>query len=214
MNVQRAGMLLCIIGPAGGGKTTFTERLLSQEGEGVALSVSVTTRQPRPNERNGASYIFVSPEDFQHRVDAAEFFEWEEIHGNRYGTLKSTVDQALKGGRDLLLDIDIRGALNFKRALPNHTVVVFLVPPSVAVLQSRLKARGTISERELQTRMATAAREYAQLLELADKPGAVDYFVVNDVADETMRTLLSIVTAERARLIRMSKSEVRSICSL
>lgn len=214
MKLKRSGMLLCMIGPAGGGKTTFTERLLADQRDSMRLSISVTTRKPRERERDGSSYFFVAAQEFESRIGRGEFFEWEEIHGNRYGTLKATVDEALSGNTDLLLDIDIKGALRFKKALPLNTVVVFLVPPSVTVLKSRLESRGSISPSELATRLATAEREYTTLLELADRPGAVDYFVVNDVAEETYRTLRAIVDAERVRLIRLSKDGVRAICTL
>ncbi|MBN8548178.1 MAG: guanylate kinase [Deltaproteobacteria bacterium] len=214
MKLQRTGMLFCMIGPAGGGKTTFTQRLLSEQHDSTHLSVSVTTRTARPSERDGSSYFFVTPEQFEARIQQGDFFEWEEIHGHRYGTLKTTVDRALAGHSDLLLDIDIRGALRFKKVLPLNTVVVFLVPPSVSILKARLIARGSISPTELATRLATAEREYKTLLELADQPGAVDYFVVNDEAEETYRNLQSILTAERSRLIRISKDQVRSICTL
>jgi guanylate kinase len=207
-------MLLCLIGPAGGGKTTFCDRLLAHYGSSMELSVSVTTRAPRPNEINGKSYHFVTAADFAARVEKGEFYEWEEIHGNRYGTLRQSVDHALSGNRDLLLDVDIKGALNFKKALPNNTIVVFLVPPSIGVLRTRLQGRGAISQTELDTRMKTAEREYRQLLELADKPGAVDYFVVNDVAETTYQALEAIVIAERARLIRLAKEDVKAICKL
>jgi guanylate kinase len=178
----------------------------------MGLSISATTRTPRENERDGSSYFFLSREAFRAKAAAGEFFEWEEIHGNLYGTLRSTVDEALERGHDLLLDIDIRGALNFKRALPNSTVIVFLVPPSIEVLKKRLLARGKISEQELQTRLGTAEREYQQLLELQDKPGAIDYFVVNDSVEDTYALLNAIVAAERARLIRMKQSDIRAIC--
>ena len=214
MKLKRTGMLLCMIGPAGGGKTTFTQRLLAHQHDSLHLSVSVTTRTARPNERDGSSYFFVTRPEFEAKIQRGEFFEWEEIHGNHYGTLKATVDQALSGNSDLLLDIDIKGALRFKKALPLNTVVVFLVPPSVAILKSRLQARGSITPTELATRLGTAEREYRTLLELADQPGAVDYFVVNDVAEETYQTLQAIVSAERVRLIRLSKDDVRSICTL
>lgn len=214
MKLKRTGILFCMIGPAGGGKTTFTERLLADQRDSMQLSISVTTRTARPRERDGSSYHFVTKEEFEARVNRGEFFEWEEIHGNRYGTLKSTVDEAVQGNADLLLDIDIKGALRFKKALPLNTVVIFLVPPSGTILKSRLEARGAISEAELATRLKTAEREYQTLVDLADQPGAVDYFVVNDVVEETYRTLQSIVSAERARLVRFAKEDVKAVCTL
>ncbi len=212
--VGRVGMVLCLVGPAGGGKTTFCHRLLQEFPNDMRLSISATTRPPRPGERDGVSYYYLTEQEFKSRVEAGKFFEWEEIHGRRYGTLQETVDSAIQTGKDLLLDIDIKGALNFKRRLPEHTVLTFLVPPSPEVLKSRVLGRGGVSPSELDVRLRTAAQEYSQLLSLADKPGAVDYFIVNDVADATYETLRSVVLAERTRLIRLKKADVQAVCRL
>ena len=210
--MKRSGMLLCLIGPSGGGKTTFVMRLLQEEGAAAKLSISLTTRAPRPQEQEGVHYYFVSREDFMQRVERGEIFEWEEVHGNCYGTLKRTVDEAIQSGVDLILDIDIRGALNFKRAFPGNAVIVFLAPPSVEVLLERIKGRSAVGTEEIERRLATAAREYGALLGLQQQPGSIDYFVVNRDLENTYAQIRAIVQAERARLSRLDQAEVRAIC--
>jgi guanylate kinase len=214
MNVRRSGLLFCLVGPAGGGKTTIADRLLTDYPDGLTLSISVTTRSPRPNEREGLSYFFVSHQGFQQKIDEGAFFEWEEIHGNRYGTLNSAVSGTLAGTHDLLLDIDIGGALNFKQRLPQNTIIVFLAPPSSAELVRRLKARGSASEGELRTRLETAQREFSKVQALVDKRAFLDYLVVNDTLDHTYSRVKSIFEAERSRFSRLDEAEVKRFCTL
>ncbi len=211
--LKREGLLLCLIGPSGGGKTTFVMRLLAEEREAVRLSVSLTTRPPRSGEREGEHYFFVSREEFMAKVDRGELFEWEEVHGNFYGTPRATVEEAIAGGVDLILDVDIRGAENFKRAFPQNTVIVFLTPPSKEVLLARLRKRGTVAESELARRLATAEREFARLVEL-HKTGVVDYLIVNYELDKTYEDVAAVVRAERLRLCRLEAGAVRRICSV
>ena len=215
--MKRNGMLLCFVGPSGGGKTTYANRLLKDDSN-FSFSVSLTTRPPRDGEKNGESYEFVSRDVFMQAVKNNELFEWEEVHGNCYGTRLSSVENALKAGRDLLLDIDIKGAFSFKRGFPQHTVVVFLTPPSADVLKERLKARAAISEEEFLKRLNTAQGEFASLLE-AQKgdnafSGMVDYFLINNSLDETYQQILSIVTAERCKLKRLDRCALENICKI
>ncbi len=177
-------------------------------------SISVTSRPPRNDEVNGESYHFVSRAEFEHRIAGGDFFEWEEVHGNYYGTLKSTLDTAVKSGKDLLLIIEIRGALNIKEHYPDDTVVVFMTPPDSATLKKRLRGRGRMSAREESLRFETARFEYGKLIEFADLPGRIDYFVVNDDAGQTYEGLDSILKAERQKLQRMEKNEIEKICRI
>lgn len=214
MSIQRQGILLCLVGPAGGGKTTLRARLLNDFASEVVPSISVTTRAPRVGEVHGKNYFFVSREDFLAKKARHEFFESEEVHGNLYGTLRATLDDAIQRGVDLLLDIDIRGALRFKREYPDHAVVVFMVPPTTNALVERLRARAPITDREVETRLATATTEYAALVEgMADR-GKVDYFLVNDQIEATYDALKAIRLAESMRLVRLDRGGVKGVCTI
>lgn len=214
MSIRRQGMLLCLVGPAGGGKTTLRARLLNDFASEVTPSISVTTRAPRVGEVHGKNYFFVAREEFVAKRDRGEFFESEEVHGNLYGTLRSTLEDAIQRGVDLLLDIDIRGALRFKREYPDHAVVVFMVPPSTKALIERLRGRAPITDREVETRLATATAEYGALLEgMADR-GKVDYFLVNDEIEATYGALKAIRLAESLRLVRLDRRGVAAVCTI
>lgn len=210
--ILREGFLFCLVGAAASGKTTLGDRLLASPAVNLSRTVSVTSRLPRPGERNGVDYHFVSPAEFQAKVSAKEFFEWEQIHGNYYGTLQTTLQGAIAGGRDLLVRIDIEGTLKLKAAFSRNTVVVFLVPPSSAALKERLRARGDISEQEFVTRLQTAQREYKRLLDIAADPAKIDYLLVNDDMEAAYGYLEKIVAVERVRLARMNQSAVKILC--
>jgi len=172
MNGQltRKGILFVLIGPAGSGKSTFCERLIQEFPQALRYSTSATTRPPRANEVQGKSYHFMSREEFIARRERGEFFEWEETHGNLYGTLQANLIEGIESGKDLLFQIDIRGALNFKRQFPDNTVTIFLLPPTFQALQERLRGRGTTCQTDLERRFSTAREEYESLMKLHESP--------------------------------------------
>jgi len=214
--LARQGMLIAMVGPTGGGKTTFAKRLLMEEGgaEELRLSISATTREPRPYEVDGESYFFVSEQEFKERIKNDELFEWEEVHGNLYGTPRKTIEDTLEGVNDLLLDIDIKGALNLKKQLPQNTLIVFIMPPSLEVQKSRLLKRAPMKQDELRKRLETANKEYQQLLSSSKEYPEIDYLVLNSDAEETFISLKSILAAERLRFSRIKKEVVKDLCRI
>ncbi len=151
----------------------------------LGLTVSATTRQPRPGEVDGTSYYFLSVEDFVQRVAAGEFLEWANVFGNRYGTLRSEVDRNLDAGKSVILEIDVQGALNVRKLMP-EAVLVFIEPPSFEALESRLRGRGTEEEEVVQVRLKTAKEE----LELAP---SYDERIVNDDLQEATSEFLRML---------------------
>jgi guanylate kinase len=212
--IVRRGILFVLIGPSGSGKSTFCARLVEEFPSKIKYSISATTRPPRENEVHGVSYHFMSREDFHERRERGEFFEWEENHGNLYGTLRSNISDGISSGTDLLFQIDIRGALNFKKSFPDNTVTIFIIPPSFEVLNQRLLARGTVDPEELKLRYNTAQSEYAALLSLRADLGKIDYVVVNQELASTYDEVRPIVLAEQARYHRMDISSVAALCAI
>ena len=176
--------LFVISGPSGAGKGTLVARVRELRSN-LGLTVSATTRAPREGEQDGVSYYFLSREEFMRRVDAGDFVEWAEVHGNCYGTLVSEVESKLKGGSSLILEIDVQGALQVKKRFPD-AVLIFIKPPSLDILRQRLVGRGSETPESLELRLADAAEELA----LADR---YDDVVVNDdletATDELVRVL-------------------------
>jgi guanylate kinase len=173
--------------PSGGGKTTIARHLLERRND-VGYSVSCTTRQPRPGERNGFDYHFLTREQFLARRAAGEFAESAEVHGNLYGTLKGEIARVLAAGRHVVMDIDVQGARQMRQAFPD-AVTIFVLPPSAEVLLERLKHRKTESPQQLVARLNSALHE----LQAVDE---YEYVVVNDDLDDAVRRVGSIVDAE------------------
>lgn len=193
--MAKRGLLFVISGPAGAGKSEIVKRLLSKHDD-VKLSVSCTTRAPRPGEINGVSYHFVSEERFSELVEQGAFYEWAHVHQNRYGTLKSTVEQELDEGHDLILEIDVQGCLQAMEHDP-ATTGVFVSPPSRENIEKRLRGRGTETEESIRVRLNNVAGEVAQAYKY-------DYVIVhqdwNDVPnalDIAAEQLYAIITAKR-----------------
>ena len=183
------GRVLVISGPSGGGKTTVMERL-RQKLPRLVRSISVTTRSPRPGEHQGRDYQFVSEAAFQRLRRTGQLLEWAKVHGAYYGTPKQRIVRALTRGKDVMLSIDVQGARKVRRALGAQAVLVFLLPPSMALLRRRLMGRRTETPDAIRRRLATAKRELACA-------SWYDYTVVNDRLDRTVRDVETIVTQRR-----------------
>ena len=183
--------------PSGAGKTTLVKAALEAD-PGLALSVSCTTRTPRAGEQDGRDYFFVDATDFARRRDAGEFVEWAEVFDHAYATPRAPLDAAIAAGRDVLLDVDIQGARSIKKAYPADAIGIFVVPPSFAVLEQRLRARGTDSDAQIKRRLARVREE----INAAREPGVYDYEIVNEDRAAAAHDLLSIIAGERCRLGR------------
>jgi guanylate kinase len=181
---------LVLSAPSGGGKTTVARRLLETRRD-VGYSISATTRPPRVGEVDGEHYHFLSAEAFAEKVARREFAEWAEVHGRRYGTLKSEMRRVMDAGRHVLMDIDVQGAAQIANAFPD-AVLVFLLPPSAEVLVQRLTGRNTEAREAVLRRMRNALEELRHV-------ARYHYVVVNDDLDETVRLIGAILDAEVVR---------------
>jgi guanylate kinase len=187
------GRLFVVSAPSGTGKTTVVERLVETT-PGLALSRSYTSRVERAGEQDGVDYNFVSRESFQAMVQREEFLEWADVFGNFYGTGRRETEMRLAAGADLVLVIDVQGARQVRKCVAG-TVGIFVLPPSFAALEHRLRGRSKDPEDAILRRLETARREVSVVTEY-------DYVIVNDVLDRCVGELAAIVAAERARLAR------------
>lgn len=198
---KSSGVVIILSGPSGAGKSTVCRPLLEKYPE-LGFSVSCTTRDPRPGEVHGEDYYFLKVDEFRQRIDAGEFLEYAEVHGNYYGTLAPFIAEELSKGRDILLDIDVQGAMQIRElyaqdpqkygTLAAATVFVFLGPPSFEELERRLRGRNTETEELITRRLANAKGEMDQWHEY-------DYLIVNDSVELAQRQLESIILATRQR---------------
>ena len=187
---SRRGLMLIVSSPSGAGKTTLTRRLLADDDD-VVLSVSATTREPRRGEKNGRDYFFVSHDRFQEMIESDELLEHAVVFENRYGTPRGPVTEALQDGKDVIFDIDWQGTqqlMSSSRAI--DLVRIFILPPSIAALETRLKQRGLDSEETIAKRMSKAESEISHWAEY-------DYVLVNDDVDQTYKDIKAIVQSER-----------------
>ena len=196
--MQEPAFPIVIAAPSGAGKTSLARALVERSGE-LVFSLSATTRPPRPGEEHGVDYHFVDDAGFDALIEHDELLEWANVHGRRYGTLRSGVESALAQGASVMLDIDVQGARRVRASMAD-AVLIFVLPPSVAEMKRRLRTRGSETDHELATRMRTAREELEAVPEF-------DYVVVNDVFDETLARLEAIITAERGRVERQPRLE-------
>jgi guanylate kinase len=190
----RRGLLLAISSPSGAGKTSLSRRLVADHAD-LTLSISATTRAPRPGEQDGREYHFVSPEKFETMVKLNDFLEWAEVHEHRYGSPKAPVMAAIEAGKDVLFDIDWQGAMSVAASAPGDVVRVFILPPSMADLSRRLHARAQDAEDVIQRRLGRAYGEIAMW-------GEYDYVILNDDFDAAYAELAHIYHAERLKRAR------------
>ncbi|NHQ84772.1 guanylate kinase [Iodobacter sp. HSC-16F04] len=199
------GNLFVVTAPSGAGKTTLVAALLAAD-QNVQLSVSFTTRAARPGEVDGKDYHFVSREVFEQMIHNGDFLEHAEVYGNYYGTSQTWINTAIATGRDILLEIDWQGAAQVRRLFP-EAIGLFILPPSVEILEQRLKNRGKDSDEVIERRMRVAKEEISHVEEF-------DYVIVNEHIDEAVRDIVSAVRAERLKLHRQSTRHQILISSL
>ena len=188
------GLLYIVSAPSGTGKTTLLKRVMEYFPD-IRFSISYTTRPPRPGERDGEDYHFISPQQFQRMVGKGAFAEWAEVLGNRYGTALDSVRESRSQGVDLILDIDSQGARQIRECFDGG-IFIFILPPSLEVLEQRLKARGVDEQGVIEFRVAKARDEMKQAR-------WYNYIIVNDSVEEAAEQLKSIILAERCRRERV-----------
>lgn len=191
---ERMTTVFIISAPSGSGKSTLVSCLLARDPQ-LRFSVSYTTRTVRGNEKPGESYIYISPQEFEERVQHGEFLEHAEVFGNYYGTNRKVLEQARSEGKDLILDIDVQGARQLKERIP-EAVSIFVLAPSRDILEQRLRMRSEDSEEVIQRRLRDAAEEIRNYSQY-------DYVLVNHQLEESIEALAAIIKAERVRRIRM-----------
>ncbi|HEY0845801.1 MAG TPA: guanylate kinase [Noviherbaspirillum sp.] len=190
-----SGSLIMVVAPSGAGKSTLVNALLAQEPT-IKLSISYTTRAPRPGEQHGREYYFTSIEDFLKRREAGEFLESAEVHGNYYGTSRLLIEEDMKAGSDVLLEIDWQGAQQVKKQFP-QSVQIFILPPSIAALEERLKKRGQDEPHVIARRLLAAGGE------IAHAPDS-EYVIINQEFATALSELKAIVQASRCRFAQQA----------
>ena len=194
MKLNDRGLLIVISGPSGVGKGTVRKALFDMKNHNLTYSISMTTRKIRPGEKDGRDYYFVTEEEFLKKIDEGKFLEHAEFVGNHYGTPLDKVEALLDQGKEVVLEIEVDGALQVKKKMPD-CVMIFIVPPGKQALYDRLRGRGTESEEVIEQRIAKANREFK-------KAKYYDYIVVNDEVSNAADRIMAIIRAEHARTER------------
>jgi len=198
---RKKGNLFIVSAPSGTGKTTLCRQLIGELPD-IGHSVSYTTRSPRPGEVNDRDYTFVDEGEFRKMIEEDEFVEWAKVHGNLYGTSRRRLEEMMGKGLDVLLDVDTQGARHLRMSWENG-VYIFLLPPSLDVLRTRLKGRMSDSPEEIDLRMMRSVQEIGEYKNY-------DYVIVNAVLDEALTELKAVVIAERVRTKRVNPEWIRS----
>lgn len=195
LGASRRGIIFILSAPSGAGKTTISRAALEAI-KGLEASVSLTTRPPRNGETEGVDYRFVDEEEFNRRREAGELAEWARVFDASYGTPRAALDASMSAGRDILLDIDIQGASQIKQSYPRDAVTVFVLPPSFAELEGRLRRRGTEDETAIEHRLRRAREE-------AKAYSEYDYLIINADLEGSLAALKAVVEGERLRVARL-----------
>ncbi|NKB82993.1 guanylate kinase [Brucella grignonensis] len=190
--IARRGLMVVISSPSGAGKSTIARQLLNDPDMKLSLSISVTTRERRPSEINGVHYHFITKREFERLRDNDQLIEWAEVHGNFYGTLRQTAEEALADGQDMLFDIDWQGAEQLQAKMPADVVSIFILPPTMRELQNRLNRRAEDTADVIETRLQNARFEIQKWVKY-------DYIVINEDLERSYAGIKGIIIAERLR---------------
>lgn len=191
--LDRKGLLLVVSGPSGAGKGTICKALLNKNDD-IKLSVSATTRKPRNGEVHGVNYFFIEKEEFTKMIENGEFLEYAQIYDNFYGTPKSAIIECLEKGQDVILEIEMQGAKQIKEVYPEG-VFIFVLPPSLEELKSRIVGRGTETAEEIEKRFSCAFEEINQIVNY-------DYFIINEDIEKSVNDVEAIISAEKNKVTR------------
>ena len=191
--LNRKGLLLVVSGPSGAGKGTICKALLNKNDQ-IKLSVSATTRKPRNGEVHGVNYFFIEKEEFAKMIENGEFLEYAQIYDNFYGTPKAAIIECLEKGQDVILEIEMQGARQIKEVYPEG-VFIFVLPPSLEELKSRIVGRGTETQEEIEKRFSCAFEEINQIVNY-------DYFIVNEDIEKSVSDVEAIICAEQNKVTR------------
>jgi len=205
MKLSKPGRIVIISSPSGGGKTSICHRLLSpaRKRQGWRFSISYTTREKRPGEKNGREYYFASKNEFTRMAKAGFFAEYCSVHRFHYGTPRRPLEQVIKQGGVMILDVDVQGAFKLKKVYP-RAITIFILPPSITALRKRLKRRGTESKEQLKVRFQNAKRE----MKLFRK---FEYVVINDDLNTAVRQVLSIIDSHHCRTKNLNLEQILKI---